>query len=260
MNINDYLSKKKQECFVISELTKREIKRKYVRSYLGVLWSLLNPLLYMVVMTVLFSTMFSRSIENYPVYYLTGYLVWELFSQSTSQMMTVLVDNRQLMLTVRLSGRVLALSRCFTAIVNFVLSLIPYALLLMFSHISASPTMLLLVPGLFFCILFSIGMGYMLSILYVFFADIQYLYTVLLTLWMYLSAIFYPIDSVPEPLSVFISNNPIYVYITYMRSIMLYGSIPDTGIWIRMIIWGMGMYLVGISVYSYSSNKVLMRL
>ena len=260
MNINDYLSKKKQECFVISELTKREIKRKYVRSYLGVLWSLLNPLLYMVVMTLIFSRMFKGSIENFPMYYLTGYLVWELFSQSTLQMMTVLVDNRQLLLTVRLSGKVLALSRCATAIVNFVLSLIPYGILLWITGVQPSTMMFLLLPGLVFCVLFSLGIGYILSALYVFFADIKHLYSVILTLWMYVSAIFYPVDSVPEAAGMIIKNNPVYVFISFMRDIMLTDTFPDTGIWIKMILWGFGMYIAGLLVYRHKYNDIMMKL
>lgn len=75
---------RKQYFFVIRELTGREIKRKYARSYLGILWSVLNPLLTMVVMTLTFSYMFRRSIVNYPIYYLTGTIFWTLFSSATN--------------------------------------------------------------------------------------------------------------------------------------------------------------------------------
>ena len=77
---NDYNSDIRQYTFVIHELTSREIKRKYARSSLGILWSILNPLLYMVVMSLIFSTMFRRSIENFPIYFLTGQIFWNLFS------------------------------------------------------------------------------------------------------------------------------------------------------------------------------------
>ncbi len=188
----------KQELFFISELTKREIKRKYVRSYLGVIWSVLHPLLYMVVMSLIFSTMFRNSIENFPMYYLSGYMVWDLFSQTTTQVMTVLTDNRELLLTVKVPRRVFVLSRCCTALVNFLLSMIPYLLLLIAFHIRLTPMILLMPIGVFFCVLFSLGIGYLLAILYVFFADISYLYSVVLTLWMFGSAVFYPIESVSQ--------------------------------------------------------------
>lgn len=69
---------------MIRQLTAREIKRRYARSYLGILWSVLNPLLSMVVLSLIFSQLFRRSIENYPVYYLSGYLLWQMFTGTTT--------------------------------------------------------------------------------------------------------------------------------------------------------------------------------
>ena len=88
----------KQYYFVIKQLVDREIKRKYARSFLGVIWSVLNPLMTMAVMSMIFSTIFKRSIENYPIYYLTGTIFWQLFSGATNSAMTALVDNRTLLL------------------------------------------------------------------------------------------------------------------------------------------------------------------
>ena len=88
----------KQYYFVIKQLVDREIKRKYARSFLGVIWSVLNPLMTMAVMSMIFSTIFKRTIENYPIYYLTGTIFWQLFSGATNSAMTALVDNRTLLL------------------------------------------------------------------------------------------------------------------------------------------------------------------
>ena len=79
----EFWKEKKQYGFVIRQLTLREIKRKYARSYLGILWSVLNPLLSMSVLSLIFSQMFRRSIENYPIYYLTGYILWQAFTGAT---------------------------------------------------------------------------------------------------------------------------------------------------------------------------------
>ena len=80
MTKRDKRAQRKQYKFVLKELVGREIKRKYARSYLGIVWSVLNPLLSMIVLTVIFSKMFQKSIENYPVYYLTGMIIWTMFS------------------------------------------------------------------------------------------------------------------------------------------------------------------------------------
>ena len=73
----------KQHAFIVRELTMRELRRKYARSALGILWSVLNPLLSMAVLSLIFSGMFRRSIENYPIYYLCGYLIWQMFTAAT---------------------------------------------------------------------------------------------------------------------------------------------------------------------------------
>ncbi len=250
----------KQEFFVISELTKREIKRKYVRSYLGVIWSVLHPLLYMVVMSLIFSTMFRQSIENFPIYYLSGYLVWDLFSQTTTQVMTVLTDNRDLLLTVKVPKRVFVVSRCCTALVNFVLSMIPYLLLLLVFRIPVTPMILLMPLGVFFCVLFSLGIGYLLSVLYVFFADISYLYSVLLTLWMFGSAVFYPIESVSPGMQKLISINPVYCYIAFTRSTVQYGRMPDSTLWMQVILWAVLVYAVGLGIFKKCENHVMLHI
>ena len=187
----------KQYFFVLRQLVSRELKRKYARSYLGILWSVLNPMLSMAVLSMIFSTMFKKSIQNFPIYYLTGLIIWQLFSTATSTSITTLVDNRQLLLKVKLSKETFVLARVFTAVANFGYTFIAYIIMLFVFKIKFNPYMLLLPIDVIFLTLFSIGMAYILSTCYVFFADINHLYSVVLTLWMYMSAIFYPIDSVP---------------------------------------------------------------
>ena len=128
----------KQYWFVIRELTGREIKRKYARSYLGIVWSVLNPLLTMAVMSLIFSTMFKTSISNFPIYYLTGNLFWGMFTGVTSTAMTALVDNRVMLIKVKLPMSIFPLSRAYTSLVNFVYSLAAYVVMLVVFKITSA--------------------------------------------------------------------------------------------------------------------------
>lgn len=251
---------RKQYFFVIRELTDREIRRKYARSYLGILWSVLSPLLNMVVMSLIFSTMFRRSIENFPIYYLTGNVFWSLFSTATNTSMTALVDNHNLLLKVKLPKQTFVLSRIYTALVNFLYTLIAYGLMLLVFRIRISATMLLLPVIIFFALLFSIGVGYILSILYVFFADIKHLYSIVLTLWMYLSAIFYPVSQLPEHMQRFIGWNPIYVQIAVARDCVMYGVVSAPALWMKLIGWGVGIFALGYLVFRKNQNKVMQKI
>ena len=251
--------RKKQYAFVIKELVSREIKRKYARSSLGIVWSVLNPLLSMAVLAMIFSTIFKRSIENYSIYYLTGNIFWILFTSATNSAMTTLVDNKMLLIKVKLPLQVFPLARCCTALVNFGYSLIAYVIILIFFQVKPNIYMLLIfvyAAGLF---MFSIGIGYILSVLYVLFGDIKHLYSVLLTIWMYISALFYPIESTSKVMQEIIVRNPVYNYIACARKCVMYGSLPSVEEWGRLFIWSVGVYIIGKLYFEKMHNKVLQK-
>lgn len=253
-------AEQKQYLFVIRELTSREIKRKYARSYLGILWSVLNPLLTMVVMSLIFSTMFKRSIENFPIYYLTGSVIWTLFSTATNTCMSALVDNRTLLLKVKLPKQVFVLARAYTAFVNFLYTCIAYALVLVAFQIRPSWTMLLFPVVVLLMLVFSVGIGYMLSIFYVFFADIKYLYSVLLTILMYMSAIFYPVSNLSPMMREVVEMNPIYVAIAISRDCVMYGSYSTPEMWIKLVCWSFCGFLLGYLIFRGKENKVMAKI
>ncbi len=246
-----------QYVFVIRELTSREIKRKYARSSLGIIWSVLNPLLMMVVMSLIFSTMFKRSIENFPIYYLTGQTIWGLFSGATNSAMTALVDNKTLLIKAKLPKHTFILSRVYTALVNFGYTCIAYVLMLIIFRIPFTLTMLLFPAGILFGLLLSIGIGYLLATEYVFFADIKYLYGIFLTLLMYMSAIFYPVDSLPEMVQKVVNMNPIYLVIFFTRECVMYGHVPETWVWIRLSVWSVASIIVGMIIFRTQENKIM---
>lgn len=254
------LEQKKQNMFVIKELTGREIKRKYSRSYLGIFWSVLNPLLSMAVLSMIFTQIFSRSIENFPIYYLTGLIIWQLFTGATNSAMTTLVDNKMLLIKVKFPMEVFILARVYTALVNFGYSLIAYAVMLLVFRIPLKVEMLLLPVVILFLLLFSLGISYILATAYVFFGDVKHLYSVLLTLWMYCSALFYPVDSLEGFIRIVIENNPIFNYIDFARQIVMYGTIPGLTEIIRVVAWGIGMYVIGHHIYRKNKNEIMQKI
>lgn len=255
--MNKKTTELKQYVFVIRQLVAREIKRKYSRSYLGILWSVLNPLLSMVVLSLIFTTMFRRSIENYPLYLLSGQIIWQLFTGATNAAMTVMVDNRVLLTRVKFPKMIFPIARVYSALVNFLYTFLAYILMLFVFRIQPSVTMILAPVIVLLLTMFSLGMGYLLSVIYVFFGDIKHLYSVLLTLWMYCSAIFYPFSSLPEMMKTVVSTNPIYNYIACMRNCMLYGTWPAAAEWLRMFGWALGMYWIGSLVFRKNQNRIM---
>lgn len=254
------IGRSRQHLFVVRQLTSRELKRKYARSYLGILWSVLNPLLSMTVLSLIFSQIFRRSIENYPIYYLTGYLLWQAFAGATSTAMTTLADNRMLLLKVKFPMELLLFARVYTAMVNLMYSLAAYVVMLIVFRVSFKWTMLLFLPILLLLFLFAMGFSFFLALAYASFGDVKHLYSVALTLWMYCSGIFYPAEQLEGVIHTIILNNPIYVYIHCMRKAVMYGALPERGEWIRMILWGLGMYLAGHLVFRRNKNTIMQKL
>ena len=110
-----------------------------------------------------------------------------------------------------------------------------------------------------FLLLFSLGIAYILATAYVFFGDVKHLYSVLLTLWMYCSAIFYPVESLHGIIRIVISYNPIFNYIDALRQVVMYGQLPPGIEVVRMAVWGIVMYLIGYHIFkkhkiSYAEN------
>lgn len=251
---------RKQYWFVIRELTSREIKRKYSRSKLGIVWSVLNPLLTMAVLSLIFSKMFSRSIENYPIYYLCGYILWQLFTGATNAAMTTLVDNKNMLIKVKFPMQIFVLARVYTAFTNFLYSMIAFAAMICVFRVIPNWTWLFMPVIVLFMLLFALGISYILSTAYVFFGDVKHLYGVVLTLWMYLSAIFYPVDQLGGFIERIIMCNPIFNYIDCMRSLVLYGAIPPMWEVARIAIWGIVMYLIGWQVFKRNKNRIMQKI
>lgn len=250
----------KQYLFAIRELTGREIKRKYARSHLGIVWSVLNPLLSMAVMSLIFSTIFKRSIENFPIYYLTGSILWTLFSTGTNTAMTALVDNKSLLLKTKLPKQLFLFSRLYTTVVNFGYTCIAYVLMLLIFCIRPTVFVLLFPVDVLLILLFTVGMSYVLSVIYVFFADVKYLYGIVLTLWMYLSALFYPVERIPEAMQRVLGMNPVYLSIAIARGLILYGVMPEAVLWIRLCIWSAVSMIGGYVIFRKFENRIVQRI
>lgn len=257
---SEKIQRRQQYIFVIKELTSREIKRKYSRSYLGIIWSVLNPLLMMGVLSMIFSQLFRHSIENYPIYYLTGYLLWQLFTGSTNAAMTTLADNKMLLIKVKLPMEIFVLARVYTALVNLGYSAVAYVVMLAVFGIKPGWAMLFAPVIILLLLLFSLGISFVLSTAYVFFGDVKHLYSVILTVWMYCSALFYPADRMEGVVRAVIELNPVYNYIAALRSVVMYGIMPSGAEILRMMLWAGVVCAAGYAVFRKKKNQIMQKI
>ena len=221
------IEKIKANRFLFEELVKRDFKSKYKRTVLGMLWSVLSPLLTLFVMKLVFTQVFGRNTPHYTIYLFCGNLLFSYYKESTSNGMQALVANAAIFTKVNVPKYSFLLSKNVSSLINFGLTLIVFFIFVAFDGLAFTPKFLCLLYPILCLILFNIGMGLVLSALYVFFRDMQYLYDIFTLLQMYMSAIFYTLDSYPENVRVLFNINPLYVYISYFRSIVIDGVIPS---------------------------------
>ncbi len=230
--------------FLLIQLVKRDFKLKYRGSMLGVLWSVLNPLLNMLVLSVVFSQVF-RAVDNYKMYLLAGLTIFNFFSEATNLTCSSIVSNFGMMTKVYFPKIIIPSSKVITSSINLIITAVVYLILGMFMDVR--PWIgYLLIPYVLLCVfLFALGIGYILSALFVFFRDTLHLYSVFLTIWMYSTPILYPIDALPQNLIPLFSCNPLYQFIDFFREITMYASVPTAESFLLCAVWAVGTFFAG---------------
>lgn len=211
---------------LLKNLIERDLKVKYRRSALGIMWSVLNPLLMMLVISAVFANVFKFNIKDFPIYYITGAWIFNFVSEATSTSLTSVIGAAPLIKKVYIPKYIFPLEKCMFSFVNMLFSLIAVAIVYLIFQVKLHITVLLFPVIMIYALMFSIGLSLILAAYNVFFRDIGHLYAVWVTAWMYFTPIIYPVTALPEIMVKFIKLNPLYYYVNYARDIMIYGKLP----------------------------------
>lgn len=260
----DILAMKRYK-YLLYDLVTKDIKTKYRRSVLGILWSVLNPLLMMLVLTAVFSNIIRVEVEGgFALFYLTGYIIFNFISESTSFALYTITNAAPLIKKVYIPKYVFPLEKCIFSFVNMLFSLTAFVIVFVFfcimGKVTPSLSMLLFPIPMIYVFLFSLGLCFILATLMVFFRDIGHIWGILLTVWMYGSPIIYPVEMVPDWLGSIIRLNPLYHYIDYFRSVMIYGRIPgllENGI---CLLYSLAFFAIGVVIFRKSQNKFVLHI
>lgn len=246
--------------FLIKQLVSRDFKAKYKRSILGVFWSFLNPLLTMIVQYIVFSNLFRFDIPYYPVYLLSGIIVFNYFSEACGMALTSIIGNATLITKVYVPKYIYPLTRILSSLVNLLISMIPLIIVTMLSGLHPTKAYLL-IPLMLVCLaMFCLGLGMLLSAAMVFFRDIQFLWGVLTMIWMYLTPIFYPESILPEQVVWVLKINPLYYFINFLRSCVIDGVSPEPVVYVQCFLISLCVLAVGAWVFKKSQDKFVLYL
>lgn len=242
---------------LLFELVLRDIKIKYKKSVLGFAWSILNPLLMMIVMSIVFSTMFKTDIPNFPMYLITGQVLFSFFSEATNMAMVSIIENGELIKKVYIPKYMFPLSKIIFSFSNMLFSLIAVIIVAVVTKLPLRFEMLLFSIPLIYIFIFSLGIGLILASFAVFFRDLLHLYSIILLIWTYLTPIFYPIKILPESIKNWVSYNPMYIYISYFRDIMLNGKIPSLQFNLICIFISLTSLIIGMWIFKKKEDNFI---
>ena len=207
---------------------KKGIKLKYRRSYLGIIWSMLEPVLSTIVLTVVFGTLFARDDRSFPLYILSGRLLYTFFSQGTKGALRSIRANSGMIKKVYVPKYLYPLSTVLFNFIIFLLSLIVLVLLGLLLGMADLRWLCSIFP-LILLVFMTYGVGMILATVAVFFRDMEYLWDVLLMIIMYTCAIFYyPERLLKSGYSWVLTLNPLYGVIVNVRTSDFRGR-PLTG-------------------------------
>lgn len=207
--------------FVFSELIKRDFKKKYKRSVLGIFWSMLAPLFSLLVMNFIFSSFFGRTGEHYIIYLFSGIVVMTYFSQSTNTGMGALVGNASIFSKVNVPKYLFVFSSVASASINFSLTLILFFVFVFLDGLSFHFKFFFLIFPIICLLLLSLGVAMILSAMNVFFKDIVYLYGVFMTALTYATPIFYPTSILGDRQYLFMFNPLFWSLTTFGKSLFI---------------------------------------
>lgn len=266
-NKRSFFSDFKRFMPLLKNLVSKDFKIKYRRSVLGVAWSVLNPLFTMLVLTVVFRVILRIDVGvDFATYYIVGASLWNFFSEATSTSISSILTAGALIRKVYIPKYIFPLEKCVFSLVNFAFSLVAVLAVMLIRGVYPTWTTLLFPIPVLYCFVFACGLSLFLSAVTVYFRDVQHLYSVLLTMWIYLTPILYSMDTLEKLgsnmqfIKYVVSLNPLTQYVNYFRSVVMMGQLPslqDNLICMAMSLIALGF---GTLVFKKAEGKFILHL
>lgn len=246
--------------YLIKQLVSRDFKTKYKRSVLGVFWSFLNPLLMMTVQYIVFSTLFQTTIPNFSLYLMIGIVCYNYFNECAGMCLNSITGNAQLITKVYVPKYIYPVSRMLSSGINLLLSFIPLILVMLFTHVGFSKSMILLPIPIICLAAFSLGIGMILATMMVFFRDTQFLWGVISMIWMYITPIIYPESILPQKYLFLFKLNPLYHIVRMVRIMLMDGISPEPKAYLISIVMSFGVLIIGAVIFRRNQDKFVLNI
>ena len=245
--------------YIIFFLIYKNLQLKYKHSALGFLWSLLHPFLYLLIFLTIFSHAFP-SIQNYPLYVLSGLVFWIYFSGGTSALCLVFIKNAFLIKSFNIPKTFYPLTELGGELISFLLGLIPFMVIMYFMGLHITLNLLYLIPVILLFSIFIFSVGLILGSLNVFFRDVGILWNTINPAMFYLSPIAYPANMVPERFKFIVQYNPLYHFLKIIRNVFYDGTAPSLHYMVNCLVITTVTALIAFLIYRKIRNGFISNL
>lgn len=216
---------------MVYSLVKRELRGRYQRSVLGILWTMLNPMFQILVYTIIFTFVFPSNIDEYYLYLMTGMIPWAFFNESLMEGASSIVINGDLTRKIYFPRDILVISKVASKFVNFMLSMIVVFAFLIFSHRGLAVKYLIALPVVMIIeFIMCLGFALFFSAITVYFRDMEYIVGVIMMAWVWGTPIMYDASVINNSFICTLLNlNPMTGVVNAYRNILYYHSFPNIG-------------------------------
>ncbi len=241
---------------LLGDLVSRDLKVRYKRSSLGILWTMLNPLLMMIVFGIVFAQVMRFSFQHFVVYFMSAFVLWTFVAQTTAWATAGLLGYAPLIRKIYVPKAIFVLATVLSGLVNLLVSLVPLALLMLVIGHPLTSSLWFLPVAIFLATLFTFGLSLALAALCIEFHDVVQIYQAVLLAWMYLTPIIYPVDVVPAQYRWIIRINPMYHLVETFRTPIFQGTLPQPRMVVAAAVWGVGALVLGWWFFERRSDRI----
>lgn len=244
--------------YVIRLLAKRDRQRGNSSAFLGQFWQIINPFIDSVVISLVFTKMFDNgNFIYFPIYILIGTMIYGLFNEGTTSCLTSLSGNKNFLIKSSISRNLYPIERVYVALINFCFSIFIFIIVAWYYGLNPSWKWVLIIPDIILLAIMILGIGKILAIINVVFADITYFYRIFTLFVFYASGIFYNTNRLSPLMQELISLNPVYLSIAIARLSVIDGIIPKWSLWLKLLIYSILLYNIGTYVYNKNVQNII---
>jgi ABC-type polysaccharide/polyol phosphate export permease len=215
---------------LLRAVVRRDLTLRYRSAVMGFGWAVFMPLLQMLIFTIVFTRVAPLDVGMpYPVYAYAGLLAWTMFASALRAAAMSLTSNRDLVTKVYFPREVLPFSAVLVALFDFAVASAIMVLLVAYYGVDVGRSLLFLPIVVLVHVAFTAGLALLVAMGHLFFADVKYVFELLLLVWMFASSVLYPIDSVGGAAGVVMRLNPMTPIIDAYRDVVLRNTFPDPG-------------------------------